>query len=136
MSSRTGIIIIVVLVLTIIVGGGIGFFYIKNKSDTPKEVEKFVHTTEDMFCNIKNSPRIAKVRISVASTSEKSIEKIKDNEYIIRDTSNKIIRNREEDDLEGEEGQNSLRETIKQELENAFPNDEITDIYFDDFVIQ
>ncbi len=56
--------------------------------------------------------------------------------YLIKDIANKIIRNSEESDLAGKEGQIKLQELIKEELLEIFKSQTISDVYFDQYVIQ
>lgn len=46
------------------------------------------------------------------------------------------MRNSTEEELEGKEGQVNLQNSIKKNLINLFNDENITNIYFDDFIIQ
>lgn len=137
--SKKAIIIIVALVFVIIIGFGVGYFLLKSNAanqSEPVEPEKFSMTTGEMYCNVKNSKKIVKLKISIETTNEKEVIKLEDKSYLIKDIANKTIRNSEEKDLEGKEGQVRLQEIIKDQLLESFKSDTISDVYFDEYVIQ
>lgn len=57
-------------------------------------------------------------------------------QFLIRDEVNKIVRNSTEEELEGKEGQINLQNKIKENLIELFSDQNITNVYFDDFIIQ
>lgn len=135
MSKKTIIIVLAVVVVAILAGLAIGINIYKKNSE-PKEVVKYSLTLDDMYCNIKDSKRIMKLRVTVETLDEKFIETLTEKQFLIRDEINKTVRNKTEDDLEGENGQINLQENIKENLVNLFENESITNVYFNDFIIQ
>lgn len=136
---KKAIIIIAVLVVVIVVGFGVGYFLLKKNAANPPEpidAERFSYTTEDMYCNVKNSKKIVKLKISVETIDEEEVKKLEAKSYLIKDIANKSIRNSEEKDLEGQEGHVRLQEIIKEQLLEAFKSETISNVYFDEFVIQ
>lgn len=136
MSNKTIIIIVVVLILAIFAGIAVGMTIWKNSSDAPKEIIKHSLTLDDIYCNIKDSKRIMKLRITIESTELKTIEKLTAKQFLIRDEVNKIVRNRTDEELQGKEGQVNLQEEIRLNLIELFEDETITNIYFNDFIIQ
>lgn len=136
MSNKTIIIIVVVLILAIFAGIAVGMTIWKNSSDAPKEIIKHSLTLDDIYCNIKDSKRIMKLRITIESTELKTIEKLTAKQFLIRDEVNKIVRNRTDEELQGKEGQVNLQEEIRLNLIELFEDETITNVYFNDFIIQ
>ncbi len=137
--SKKAMIIIGVLVAVIIIGFILGFVLLRRSSTNssePVDLEKHSITIEEMYSNVKNSKKIVKLQISVETTNEKEVEILANKSYLIKDIANKIIRNSEESDLAGKEGQIKLQELIKEELLEIFKSQTISDVYFDQYVIQ
>ncbi len=138
MSKNTIVIIIIVLLLSLIVGIAVGiFFFSKNSGEKKeKEIQTYSITLEDLYCNIKDSKRILKIRITLETTSEKTLGKLTEKQFLIRDEVNKIIANLTEDELRGKEGQVNLQNQIKTNIVDLFNDESIINIYFNDFIIQ
>ncbi len=132
------IVILVVAILLAVVGITFGvFFYRGNNKNTNKEQEeKFYITLDDMYCNIKESKKIVKVKITVEVTNKDTFEILDNKKFLIRDEINKIIRNKKEEELQGGEGQLKLQNEIKDSLVKLFDDKCITNVYFDDLIIQ
>lgn len=136
MSKKTIIIIVAVLVITILAGIIVGLMFFRKPNSEPKEVIKHKLTIDEMYSNVKDSKRILKLKITIESIDPKAIERLSEKSYLIRDEVNKICRNKTDEDLQGKEGQINLNSEIKQSLIKLFPDESISDIYFDDFIIQ
>lgn len=136
MSKKTIIIIVVVLVLAIFAGVVVGMVMWKKSSNAPKEIIKYSLTMDDMYCNIKDSKRIMKLKITIESTNIKTIENLTEKQFLIRDEVNKIVRNKTDEELQGKDGQVNLQEAIKVSLIELFEDEIITNVYFNDFIIQ
>ncbi|MFA5575813.1 MAG: flagellar basal body-associated FliL family protein [Tissierellaceae bacterium] len=137
MSKRTIIIIIIVLFVVLIAGIVAGLFLFSNNSGKKvKEIKTFDLTMDEMYCNIKESKRIVKIKITVETIKEKTLVKISEKQFLIRDEVNKIIRNLSEEELQGKDGQNNLQKAIKKSLVDIFNDENIVNVYFDDFIIQ
>lgn len=137
--SKKAMIIIGVLVAVIIIGFILGFVLLRRSSTNasePVDLEKHSITIEEMYSNVKNSKKIVKLQISIETTNEKEVEILANKSYLIKDIANKIIRNSEESDLAGKEGQVKLQELIKEDLLETFKSQTISDVYFDQYVIQ
>lgn len=136
------IVLIVLLVLVIIlaiVGIALGIAFYRNnndKGDTRKQVETFNLTLEDMYCNIKDSKKIVKVKTTVETNNKQTLELIEGKQFLIRDDINKIIRSKTEEELQGEEGQVELQKEINKSLIKLFNDETITNVYFNDLIIQ
>ncbi len=137
MSKKNVLIVIIILILALSLAIIAGIFIFSNNSNTKeKEVKTFPLTLEEMYCNIKESRRILKIKATVETISKKTLEEISEKQFLIRDEINKIVRNSTEEELEGKDGQINLQNKIKDNLINLFNDDNITNVYFDDFIIQ
>ena len=136
MSKKTIIIVVIILVIAIIVGIAVGVLFWKKSNSAEKEVIKYNLTVDEMYSNIKDSKRIIKLKITIESIDPKSIEKLAEKSFLVRDEVNKIVRNKTDDELEGADGQKNLQKEIKDSLIILFEDETITNVYFNEFIIQ
>lgn len=137
MSKKNVIILILILLLALTLGIIAGIFIFSNDSNPKeKQVKIYPLTLEEMYCNIKDSRRILKIKVTIETTNKETYEAMSQKQFLIRDEINKIVRNSTEEELEGKEGQVNLQNSIKKNLINLFNDENITNIYFDDFIIQ
>ena len=138
MSKNTTLIVIIVLLLSLIIGIVVGMYFFPRNSGKEREVsvKTYTLTLDDLYCNIKDSKRILKIKIVLETISEVTYERLNEKQFLIRDEVKKIISNLTEEDLRGENGQTSLQETIKANIIEIFKDENITNVYFNDFIIQ
>ncbi|WMM26614.1 flagellar basal body-associated FliL family protein [Tissierella sp. MB52-C2] len=137
MSKNTILIIIIILLLSLIAGIGVGIFFFSSRTTTTaKNLKTYSLTLDDMYCNIKDSKKILKLKFTLETTSKKTLENLTEKQFLIRDEANKIIRNLTDEDLKGKEGQINLQSQLKENIIELFNDESITNIYFDDFIIQ
>ncbi|MGJ0846787.1 flagellar basal body-associated FliL family protein [Tissierella praeacuta] len=138
MSKKNTLIIVFILLLALVAGIAVGIFFFSNSSGEKreKEIQTYSITLEDLYCNIKESKRILKIRVTLETTNERSLAKLTEKQFLIRDEVNKIIANLTEDELRGKEGQVNLQNQIKTNMVELFNDQSIINIYFNDFIIQ
>lgn len=137
MSKRTVIIVVAVSIVAVILGIVAGVLLFSNKGQAKeKEIKTFPLTLNEMYCNIKDSKKIVKIQLTIESTSEKTIGKLGEKQFLIKDEVNKTIRNLTEEELQGKEGQINLQNTLLESFIELFDDHNITNIYFDEFIIQ
>lgn len=131
------IVLLVILILFAVAGLILGFSIYKNSGDKNKDIEKYYITLEEMYCNIKDSKKILKLKATIEINNKKTYEELEEKQFLMRNEINKIIRNKEEKELLGKEGQVALQNEIKDSLIKLFDNGEsITNVYFDELIIQ
>jgi flagellar FliL protein len=139
-NKNTVLVVLLVLVIVLaIVGIVLGTTFYKNNNannSNKKKMETFNLTLQDMYCNIKDSKKIVKVKITIETNNKDSLKVLEEKQFSIRDDINKIIRNKKEDELQGKEGQVQLQKEINESLIKLFNDETITNVYFDDLVIQ
>ena len=96
----------------------------------------FRHDVGEMYCNLSESRKIVKVNTTIETTNEKFLEVLTNKSYIIRDEINKIIRSKKEDEISGSEGQKNIQKEVVAKLNEIFNTKLITDVYFNDFIVQ
>ncbi|MBU5314235.1 flagellar basal body-associated FliL family protein [Tissierella carlieri] len=138
MSKNTILIVIIVLLLSLIAGIAVGIFFFSNNSGEKKvkKVETYSITLEDLYCNIKDSKRILKIKITLETINEDTLTTLTEKQFLIRDDVNKIITNLTEEELRGKEGQINLQNQIKTNMVELFNDESIINVYFNDFIIQ
>lgn len=138
MSNKTIITVVIVLLVLLVVGLIIGIFVFSNNPSVKKEkpIQYYSLTLEDQYCNIKESKKIIRIKATIETTSETTHKKLGEKQFLIRDQVNKTVRNLTEEELQGEKGQTNLQSQIKDKLVELFEDESITNIYFNDFIIQ
>ena len=135
--SKKNLIIIILLALVLIVGVIIGIIiYTNGSGEKVKEVPTYTVGIEDLYCNIKDSKKMLKINIIIETSNDKLKENIENKKFLVRDLTNEIIVSKTEDDLLGDKGQSKLKLEILKNLAEFFESEEITNIYFNDFIIQ
>lgn len=136
-SQKISIVVILILVvLFAVIGTAIGIVFYRNNIEDVKKEEDLYLTLEDMYCNIKESKKILKLKVTIEVSNKKTYENLDEKRFLIRDEINKTVRNKAEDELQGREGQLNLQKEIKNKLVNLFDDDNIKNVYFDDLIIQ
>lgn len=130
------VVILILVVLFAVIGTAIGIVFYRNNIEDVKKEEDLYLTLEDMYCNIKESKKILKLKVTIEVSNKKTYENLDEKRFLIRDEINKTVRNKAEDELQGREGQLNLQKEIKNKLVNLFDDDNIKNVYFDDLIIQ
>lgn len=129
------IVLLIVLGISIIIAGVLGFLYFKSKNTSVEEKEKLYYEVGDMSTNLKGISRKVKLFITIEYTDKKLLKKFEESKKI-KDVILKILRNKTADDLDGIEGHSSLQKEITNILVKTFANEEITNVYFNEFIVQ
>ncbi len=142
---KKGIIIAIVaglLAVVIIVVGVLFGIQMMNKNNGGEKTEDisnkavFQHDVGEMYSNLSDSKKIVKVSTTVETTDEKFIETLTNKNYIIRNEINEIIRSKKVEEIEGTDGQRNLQKQIVTRLNEVFNTKLISDVYFNDFIVQ
>ncbi|NLM05384.1 MAG: flagellar basal body-associated FliL family protein [Tissierellia bacterium] len=142
MKGKLNIKILIIALIILIVAGVAVVFFLKSKASSeeekapnPSSEVNYSVTMEDMYCNIKNSKRILKIKLTIQTSDENKKAIIEAKQFVIRDEANKIIRNNTEEDLLGTGSMENLKRAIQRSLSNYFADESIV-VFFDEFVIQ
>lgn len=131
---KNNIIIIVLLVIIIAFGGA--FFYF-NYNSKPAKIVYYNYSPGDEFVtNLKGDDKFIKAGVELEVYDKNVLNELKDQNPKIRDAILQILRNKTAQDLEGSAGQAKLQNEIKNEINKILGADKITNVYFDDFIVQ
>ena len=142
---KKGIIIAIVaglLAVIIIVVGVLFGIQMMNKNKGGEDTEDiskkevFKLDVGEIISNISESKRLVKVNPTVETTDEKFLVTLENKNYIIRNEDTEIIRSKKAEELEGSEGQKNLQKQIVTRLNEVFNTKLISDVYFNDFIVQ
>lgn len=140
---KKGIIIAIVAVLIsiviIVVGVIVGLKFYGNSNNDSEDISKkeiYQHDAGEMYSNLSESKKIVKITATVETTDEKFNETLTDKNYIIRNEINEIIRSKKLEEVEGSDGQKNLQKQILTRLNEVFNTQAISDVYFNDFIVQ
>lgn len=130
------IIVIIVFMLLIIVSGTVfGILFMKS-DDESKASEEYYFNVGEIYSNIADSRRIMKLNLTISVTDEKLIEEFNEKSFLIKDELYKILTNKKINDIQGKESQALLKKEIMENLEKKFATDKISNIYFDEIIVQ
>ncbi|MFU0801113.1 MAG: flagellar basal body-associated FliL family protein [Xylanivirga thermophila] len=93
-------------------------------------------TGAPFITNLKDSGAILKTEIYIEVIDEQSQKVVEDNIPKVRDRIISILRDVTEKDINQQEIQENLKNMIKKDLQSTLKIDNITNIYFNEFVIQ
>ena len=144
MSTKKIIIIgvfVLLAIVAIIFGVIFGLQMSKNSATSGMESvmankDMFKYDVGEMYCNLSESRKLVKINITVETTNEKFLTVLESKNYIIRHEINEIIRGKKEDELSGSEGQKVIQKEILGRLNEVFNTKLISDVYFNDFIVQ
>lgn len=129
---------IIILVLVLAAAGVLYFTVFKGEDEEPVRPEDnyYSYVPGDYFItNVKDSSRLLKVTIVLQLDSNKLEEKLKKEQYIIRDNILFYLRSLREEDILSEDIEDNLRANLKPILNEALGFESIVNIYFNDFVM-
>jgi flagellar basal body-associated protein FliL len=129
----------ILAVLAILVTVGVVYTIMSRSKadDTSGEPTLYQYSVEDPFVtNVKDSQKLFKTTVILVTDEEGMDEFLAENQYVIRDSILFIMRSLTEEDIESEDIQDVLRESIPVALNSALGIDSIVSIYFSDFVMQ
>lgn len=124
------------IAVALIIGIIIGISYLRSEAEETAKNATYNYNIGEMYCNLKDSKKIVKVNPILVFKDKELLETLAENSYLIKDEINKIIRNKSDKDIEGSEGQLALQSEITKKLIAIFNNENITQVYFDEFIVQ
>jgi flagellar FliL protein len=123
------------MLLIIVSGTVFGILFMKS-DDESKESEEYYFNVGEIYSNVADSRRIVKLNLTISATNEKLIEEFNEKSFLIKDELYKILTNKKIDDIQGKESQALLKKEIIKNLEKKFSTDKISNIYFDEIIVQ
>ncbi len=105
-----------------------------NVQNSPSKL--YYYDVGELYCNLKGSNKIVKMKITIELTNEKIIEELGKRNFSIKHEINTIMVNKTEKDVEGKEGLLALQSEITNKLIDIFNTKEITKVYFEEFIVQ
>lgn len=139
MSTKKIINIAVISFVMLVLIFGAVFLLIKYKNDLEQNntiAKYYYHDMGEMYCNLRNSNKIAKLSLTIEITNEKLSSQLASKDFFVRHEVNTIMVNKTEKDLEGKEGLIALQNEITKKLAELFNTKEIINIYFKEFIVQ
>lgn len=126
-------ILFIALIAVIIIGV---ILFMNGYFEKTKEIPTYIVGIDDLYCNIKDSKKMVKINMVIETSDDKLKVNMENKKFHIRDLTNKIIVSKTEEDLLGENGHANLKKEILKNLEEVFQSENISNIYFHDFIIQ
>lgn len=124
------------MVTALVIGSVFYFATYKKTQQSTKEIKTFTYSIGELYANLKESRKILKVNIDVETTNEKINDQLNDKSSEVVNNILEVLRSKDESQLSGDKGQQSLRKEILKTIKGVVPSDNITDVYFVEFIIQ
>lgn len=141
MKRKKIIIIAAAAALLLAAGAAAYFFFFRNGEESEKGREKpekyYEYAIKNSFVtNVKESSKLFKTTIVLVADEEGLDEFFEAKQSTVRDVILFMLRELTEEDIESADIQESLRVSIPAALNEALGVENITSIYFTDFVMQ
>lgn len=135
-KSGIKLIIFIIMVLVLIVGGYFVWqFYFQGKERPQETITTApLEFTVNLADSMQN--RYLKATVRLGYTNKKLIKEIEAKVPELRDVMIEIFRSKKVSEIETKDGTDSLKTELKEALNEKLKSDEISDIYFTDFIIQ
>lgn len=125
------------VILAGIVFGGIFFFLVYSPSNNGnKTMVTYEYTLQDFTTNLGTVRNYFRGSIVIETTNKKMIDKFSLKNAEIRDGIIQILIAKKPEDILDTTGQQALRNEIKDAISKVMETDEITNVYFIDYIIQ
>ncbi|RKD27778.1 Flagellar basal body-associated protein FliL [Caminicella sporogenes DSM 14501] len=124
------------LLIVTVTMAGIFFFMLNKNNNKEKKVEHFHYELGELYTNIKDSSRILKINITVEYTNKKLQEVLEAHRAKITNDILELLRNKTYKELIGQPGQQKARMDILSLVKKDINSEEISNIYFVEFIIQ
>lgn len=143
MKNKNILLVLTVIILLLMIVVGVAFYMLSinassSKEDVLKVDKKIVMYSfdESFVSNVLDSRRILKVTINIELANKKIEELIVAREPEIRNEINYILRSKNEQDLEGSEGQLKLQKQILEAIRKIIKSEKVLNVFFSEFIIQ
>lgn len=138
MSTKNIFLLAIISFVLIVVIAGSVFFLIsyRNNLEQEKPTELFYYDVGEIYCNLRDSNKIVKLKVTIELTNELTIEELEKRNFSIKHEINAIMMNKTKKDLEGNEGLLTLQSEITSKLTEIFNTKDIAKIYFEEFIVQ
>lgn len=112
-------------------------FVLNKKGESKKEkVEYFQFELDEMYTNIKKSNNIMKINITVEYTDDRLAAVLNKQKARITNDILELLRNKTLEELSGKEGQRKARTDIKDKIVEIVESNNISNVYFTEFIVQ
>ncbi len=139
-NKRLAIFSIVVFVVSILVFATtlyLVFFRAPASADnTPKKIDTYKYDLGDFSTNIGSSGRYFKGKIVIETTSKKTPALIEENVEPIRDHILKVLISQDVKNMMSDTGIENIKKDIKKHIGEIIGTDDISNVYFTDYIIQ
>ena len=139
-NKKLAIFSIVVFVVSILVFATtlyLVFFRAPASADnTPKKIDTYKYDLGDFSTNIGSSGRYFKGKIVIETTSKKTPALIEENVEPIRDHILKVLISQDVKNMMSDTGIENIKKDIKKHIGEIIGTDDISNVYFQDYIIQ
>lgn len=125
-----------ILLSAIFFGSIIYFVFFRNADDTSKPLKTYEYTIGDFTTNLGNVRSFFKGKLVVEVTDKKLLDKFPENNARIRDRVIEILISKKPEQIMDPTGQQNLRIELIGEISKLMETDQISNLYFIDYIIQ
>ncbi|ADD02488.1 flagellar basal body-associated protein FliL [Thermoanaerobacter mathranii subsp. mathranii str. A3] len=131
MNYKTILIVIVAVVLSF----GVAFWYFNAKAH--QEITYYNYSPGGEFItNLKGEEKFVKATVQLQVADKNILKTLEERNSEIRDLIIQILRSKTAQEVEGPEGQEKLKNDIKNGINKIIGEEKIINVYFDEFIVQ
>ena len=138
--TKNARILFVVIPLITFVVAFVAFSYLSKAyifAEEPRtNTTNYTYSMDEIIVNLKDDSRYVKAMVALGYNLKSDLDVIKLKEVQIRDAVLTIFRSKSVEDIKPIENTVALKSEIKNQLNQIFPIEIVTDIYLTDFIIQ
>lgn len=124
------------LVTAILVGGLLYLFVFRTTSDEVADLKTYEYQLGEFSTNLGTQRSFFKGEIVVETTDEELLSVMTERNVVLRDRVIKTLIGKGAEDVLNPEGQQQLRQELIQVVSEVVKSDQITNVYFVDYIVQ
>ncbi|RQD67764.1 MAG: flagellar basal body protein FliL [Tindallia sp. MSAO_Bac2] len=127
---------LVAFLITAIIVGGILYIFVFRSVDDDQPLPTYEHNLGEFSTNLGNQRSFFNGEIVVETTNRDLIQDFEEKNVVLRDRVIKTLISKTPEDVLTPDGQQDLRQELIDIVSEAVGSDEVTNVYFIDYIVQ
>lgn len=130
------IISLIAFLITAILVGALLYLFVFRSTDNDQPLPTYEHNIGEFSTNLGNQRSFFNGEIVLETTNRNLIGVFEEKNAVLRDRVIKTLINKSPDDVLTPDGQQALRQELIEIISAAVDSDEVTNVYFIDYIVQ
>ena len=130
------IIALIAFLITAIVVGALLYLFVFRSTDSDQPLPTYEHNLGEFSTNLGNQRSFFNGEIVVETTDRDLLQVFEEKNVILRDRVIKTLISKTPDDVLTPDGQQNLRQELIDIVAEAVGSDDVTNVYFIDYIVQ